>query len=261
MRNIIHALLIGSASADMLKTACYEYGTPSIVWDGFLLPENELKKYTDCGQEICPQLCPSYDYKGKKWFGKKPVFFEYPLNDCGLTDKCIEYKVQTIPTIPNRSSLKDVEDEDEGLDCVYGDDGTKICIDTDAAVAAATDALADAFGFGSSTEEPKKEEPAPLPKIANGVSCVGEPDSRCESTCCSANHLIEMPESIKTYVNFDNKRTTDWSTLEIALNELKQKEIMQTWTYWAAPPNLTAEAEAAEAKGDSDELSATDLLS
>lgn len=33
---------------------------------------------------------------------------------------------------------------------------------------------------------------------------------------------------------------------------------METWTYWAAPPNLTAEAEANAS--DSDEITATGLL-
>lgn len=59
---LVSSLMLSTVSADMLKASCYNYGEK--WWSGVLLDSKKNTKYLDCGQDVCPSLCPTFSYNG-----------------------------------------------------------------------------------------------------------------------------------------------------------------------------------------------------
>ena len=122
------------------------------------------------------------------------------------------------------------------MDCYSDDNGQTICVDTEALKGAALDfagdIAGDLFGFGggsSSSSTPKKETaPAPVSKnYTDGTQCFNS-DFDCLSGCCKENYILDVPEDLKSYLNYDDD--LDFSEETVKVNKWKGEEIASTWS-------------------------------
>lgn len=98
----------------------------------------------------------------------------------------------------------------------------------DATFSFATDNLFGGSSSSSSTPPKKETAPAKVSKnYADGEQCFNS-DFDCLSGCCKENYILDVPEDLKSYLNYDDD--LDFSEETVMVNKWKGEEIASTWS-------------------------------